>query len=141
MATWCGCRDENCDTCLEYVVPYCPPQLIYIPTTNLINLDVYKLWIKDKLGNIFTDTINTAPFGGQLRINTSSFPPGIFTPEFGALNLFLSTDDDGNDVFPLIVGGTSYNCIILSVDEPVYLTDDTGCFLLTDDDGNILIAQ
>lgn len=83
--------------------------------------------------NTFTST------SGNLVIDTTAFPLGMFTPNFGAIDLYLSTDSQGQIIQPLIIGGQTYNCIILSIDEPVYLTDDSGCVFLTDDDGNPLI--
>ena len=139
---FCGCIANNCDDCFTMSIPYCPPQYITIPTTNLMPYyTIYYLWIRDKFDNIWTDTV----FGnadGTFDINTANFPQGMFSPEFGSIDLYLSVDDLGTIVQLLnLYGYEPYNCIILSVDEPVYLTTDDGCTYLTDDEGNLLLAQ
>ena len=75
-------------------------------------------------------------------MNLSTFPVGMFTPDFGPTQIWLSTDALGVDVQELyLYGYLPYLCIILIVDPPVYLTDDSGCILLTDEDGKPIIAQ
>lgn len=138
---WCGCGIyQNCDACFEYVIPYCPANPINVPTENLTNNVTYYLWIRDKFDKIYSDTV-LGKSNGTFDINTSNFPTGMFTPNFGDIEMFLSTDNLGKQVVSLILNGNNYNCIIQGVDTPVYLTADDGCTILTDDNGNPLIAQ
>lgn len=138
---WCGCIAENCDTCYEYSVIYCDSgNFISVPSTNLINHHTYYIWIRDKMGNIFTTSYSLSP-GGHLRIYKPDFPNGMVTPNFGAMDVYVSTDAYGQVVQPLTIGGKSYNCVFLTIDNPVYLTSDDGCTILTDDNGNALINQ
>lgn len=139
---WCGCIEENCDTCLKYSVPFCPPTNILVTTTNLTdpNLD-YFVWIKDKFGNIFTDQVPTNN-NGNFFIRTNNFPVGMFAPNFGDLDLYINSDNGSGQILqPIIINNIPYNCLIFSINKPIYLTDDSGCILLTDDNGNPLIAQ
>ena len=139
MAELCGCIDNNCDECFELSVAYCPDQLINISAGLTPAASLY-LWIRDKFGNLWYDTI-TVNADGSFDIDTDNFTTGMFTPTFGALDIFLSTDDKGANIVPMTFNLIADNCLILSVGEPVYLTDDTGCIILTDDEGKPLIAQ
>jgi len=137
----CFCLPNDfCDQCYELSIPYCPPTLINIPTTNLVPYyTMYYLWIRDKFDNVWTDTV-FANGDGTFDIDQTNFPSGMFTESFGPIDMYLSTDSLGVDYQELnLYGYLPYACIILSVAGPIYLTDDTGCILLTDDDGNLLI--
>lgn len=138
----CKCFDQDCSTCYNYSVAYCPSNSILIPTSNLINHTTYYQWIRDKFDNIYVAQFHIAPFGGKFYITKSNFPEGMFTPEFGPITIFLSTDSDGLNIQPMKFGSVFYNCLIFSVDKPVYLNTDDDCDYLTDDDDNLpLIAQ
>jgi hypothetical protein len=108
-------------------IPYCPSS-INIASTNLVNGATYYIWITDKNNNTFWNTL-TGNADGSFTINQASFPTGMFTPQFGPIDIFLSTDSQGTQVQSLTINAVIYNCIILSVSEPVYLT--TGCNLLS----------
>jgi hypothetical protein len=136
----CWCLPINCDVCYTYIIPYCPPTLINIPTTNLTYNSTYYLWIRDKFGNVWTDTV-LGLSDGTFNINQANFPTGMWTEDFGPIDIYLSTDNLGTIVKPLqLYGYSPYNCLILSVAGPIYLMDDSGCIYLTDDDGNLLIV-
>lgn len=134
----CGCISANCDECFELSIAYCPNQ-INISASLTPSASLY-LWIRDKFKNLWEDQI-TVNADGSFDINIDNFPTGMFTPNFGAVDIFLTTDNKGADIVPMTFSAIDYNCLLLSVGEPVYLTDDSGCNILTDDEGNPLIAQ
>lgn len=136
----CGCIQAGCDKCYTYSVSYCPSALINIPCNNLTYNSSYYFWIRDKFGNVWQDTV-LGLIDGSFNVNTANFPIGMFVPNFGALDMFLTTDSLGSIAQVMYFYGQEYNCIIFSVDYPIYITDDSGCNYLTDDSGNYLIAE
>jgi hypothetical protein len=140
MSKFCFCIPGTCDTCYEYSIPFCPGSLVNIPCTNLVPYYVtYYLWIRDKFGNLWQDTV-TGNSDGSFTITLSDFPSGMFTPAFGPMDVFLTTDDMGTIAQVMYFNLEEFNCVILNVDGPIYLMDDSGCNYLTDDNGNALIS-
>lgn len=135
MIPICFCISTDCSECYEHSVSYCPSEINI--SAGLTPAATLYLWIRDKFGKIWDDII-TVEADGSFDINMSNFPTGMFTPSFGSLDIFLTSDAQGQTVVPVTFNATEYNCIMLSVSEPVYLTDDTDCVLLTDEDGNNL---
>lgn len=134
---FCGCLNIDCSSCLNYSVGYCPPSLINIPTTNLTNGATYYLWVIDKFNNNYTDVI-TGNSDGSFNINQSNFTTGMFANGFGKRDVFITTDANGFNVKPLNYGGVTYNCIMLSVSNPVALATFDDCMVLSSN-GVILI--
>lgn len=137
---FCGCIDINCDQCFEMIVSYCPSNPINLNVGQSPGSQIY-LWIIDKLNNTFFDLV-TVKSDGSVDVNLNNFPKGMFTPDFGALDIFLSSDSAGKNILPMgtLYPSETFNCIMLSVDEPVFITDDSECYFLKDDNGNFLIA-
>lgn len=138
MIPICFCISKNCDECYEQSISYCPNEINIL--AGLIPAATLYLWVRDKFGKIWDDIV-TVNGDGSFDINMSNFPTGMFTASFGSLDIFLTSDSDGGTVVPVTFNTVEYNCLILKVNEPVYLTDDSGCVILTDDSGNPLIAE
>jgi len=103
---------SNCDSCYEKSIDYCPPS-INIQAKLTPGATLY-LWIRDKFQHTWGDLI-TVDLDGSFDINQNNFPKGMFTPSFGSLDIFLTTDDLGQNIVPLNFGMDEYNCILLSV--------------------------
>src|ERR1035437_4888116 len=109
---FCGCLETTCDTCYNYSVSYCPLTTnINIPCTNLTHNTQYYFWIRDKFGNIWYDTV-LGLSDGSFNINTANFPVGMFVPQFGALDIFLTTDSLGTIAYPMYMNMQEYNCVM-----------------------------
>jgi hypothetical protein len=136
----CKCLTENCDVCYNMTVAYCP-QSININAGQTPSAQIF-LWIRDKLSNLYRELI-TVNGDGSIYIPLANFPTGMFTPEFGGVNIFITSDVDGNTILPMgtLYPNDTFNCILLSVNNPDYLTTDDGCEFLTDDNNIPLIAQ
>lgn len=134
---FCGCLNIDCSSCLNYSVEYCPPILINIPITNLINGNTYYLWVVDKFNNAYTDTI-LGNSDGSFNINQTNFPIGMFHNGFGKRDVFLTTDSLGNNIQILNYGSQTYNCIMLKVDNPIALATFDDCMVLSSN-GTILL--
>lgn len=138
MIPICFCIPTDCSECYEHNVSYCPDEINI--SAGLTPSDTLYLWIRDKFNNIWDDII-TVNADGSFDINMSNFPTGMFTPSFGSIDIFLTTDAKGQSVQEMSFDTQEYNCLILTVDNPVYLTDDSGCNILTSDDDEPLIAE
>lgn len=134
----CQCLYVDCSDCFDMNVSYCPSSPININAGQTPAIQIY-LWVRDKFGNLYNDFV-TVNGDGSVDIDLTHFPKGMFTPEFGSVDMFLTSDADGKLVLPMgtLYPAETFNCIFISVDSPVFLTDDTECFLLTDDNDNIL---
>lgn len=132
---FCGCIDLDCSKCFELTIPYCPSNPINIQVGLTPGQSLY-LWMIDKLENIFFDTI-IVNGDGSFDINTNNFPQ--LTNEFGTVNLFLTTDSGGQNRVNMTFNSKIFICLLLTIDEPEYLTDDN-CSLLTDEIDEPLIT-
>jgi hypothetical protein len=112
------CIPETCDICYEYSVAYCPSTIINIPCDNLINGTTYYLWIRDKFDNIWPAT-TLGLVDGSFDINTTDFPTGMFNPDFGDLDIFLTQDSIGDIAQTMYFIMQEFNCVMFSVNYPV----------------------
>jgi len=114
---FCGCQNIDCSSCWVYnLSTTCAPNIINIPSSNLINGTTYYLWIVDKFNNVYKSTaIGQANGSFNISQTDSNFPIGLFMGGVGKRDIFLTTDSIGNDEQPLIYGAVSYNCVILGI--------------------------
>jgi hypothetical protein len=136
----CFCIPFDCSTCYYTTVCYCSNSLtIYAGLTPGKN---YYLWVRDKFQNIYNDTVTIAA-NGSFIITFSHFPTGLFNYSAGCYDVFLTTDSQGQNPVSMsnLYPSKIYKCIIFDILPPVFLMDDGGCNILTDDNGNYLTAD
>ncbi len=117
----CVCIDIDCSVCFDMSIDYCPVSPINLNVGQTPTTQIY-LWIIDKLGNVYNDLV-TVKNDGSIDIDLSHFQIGMFTPNFGAIDIFLTSDSAGKIVLPIstLYPSSVYNCIFLKVNEEVHI--------------------
>lgn len=116
--------EKNCDTCYE--VSRADTDLVFVygltPSTQ------YYLWVVDKFNTTYKVLI-TSGVDGSFTIDPTNpiYPTGLFNTFSGMLEIFISTDADGETVVPLTIYATNYNCVLLTITS----TSETGCTPIT----------
>ena len=99
-----------CDLCYKIERPSCQDEITIVaglaPTTE------YTLFIRDKFDHDFTQAITTDS-SGDITIDMTEFPEGMFTEFSGSYELSVSTEDLYSTHEPLTIGGVEYPCAIL----------------------------
>ncbi len=114
MPKYCGNIPLDCSYCYQFDALPCYA-IINVPCTNLVHNTNYYFWIVDHFGNIFYEVV----FGnanGSFDIDTTLFPIGIFTNDFGGIDTFISSDNSGLTIIPLTIGTSNYNCLIINIE-------------------------
>ena len=130
--------DPNCDECYE--VSRADNDLTFVyglnPSTQ------YYLWVVDKFQNSYRKLF-TSGVDGSFTINTSDsiYPSGLFNLYSGELEIFISSDIDGDTIIPLTIYATNYNCVLLNITSDSEINCEpfapSGCdpAIVTDSDG------
>lgn len=105
-------RELSCDSCYEISKEYCGAINInpgLVPATN------YYLNIVDKFAVRHVQEI-IVNGNGSFDVDTDVLPDDFFNPYAGKFELYLTTDEDGEDRVDLIFSATDYTCIILTIE-------------------------
>lgn len=117
MGQVCITVPETCDEC--YSMELTTASSFNIPA-GLTPAATYYLWVRDKFGNLYQDTI-VVNGDGSFDIQTGDFPDGLFNIYAGAFTVFLSTDTEGLELVPMNFSMTMWSCLQFTVtDCPAY---------------------
>jgi hypothetical protein len=111
------CQEEvtlNCDSCYELTNEYCDP-IIINPGVAFGYVSCY-LQIIDKFITRRSQEV-TLNYAGEFTIDEALLPDGFFNPYSGKYELYLSSDEDGENVIPMTFEDVVYNCIILTIEK------------------------
>lgn len=72
------------------------------------------VWITTKFSSQYMVSVVVAG-DGSFDLDASDFPNGMFNPDAGYFDLFVSSDIDGSVVVPMTFGASEYNCVLLSI--------------------------
>lgn len=112
--SFCEVIYTNCDECFSYKTNEC--QIISI-ITDLTEGDTYYLHLLDKFENHYV-VETTIAAGGELIIDPADFDKKLFIKSNGKLELWLSTDETGQNYdVPITIDSNIYNCIIVTFNE------------------------
>lgn len=106
----CDNIEANCDECKSVLGVVCFTTL-NIKTELASNASIY-LWIRDKFGNLYRDSIMTE-YDGAIIIISADFPKGLFQLA-QIFDLFVTSDIDGINILPMF-SNPAYNCIKLNI--------------------------
>jgi hypothetical protein len=109
------CDDDipkNCDECFEVSRTDTDLTFIY----GLTPLTEYYLWVIDSFNSNYK-VLFTSGADGSFTIDplNAIYPAGMFNNYAGELEVFISSDEDGINVIPLMIALISYNCVLLTI--------------------------
>ena len=134
----CEPIELGCEVCYTSTLTY--DSVMYV-TLSISPRTIMYLWVTDKFGNQYRDRFQTNSLG-QLVINTIDFPDGMFNPDAGTFDIFLSSDIIGLNIIPFIVLGKTYSCLKLNTtcnEVPSHILQENGSYLLQENGYRILI--
>ena len=112
--SFCEEISVNCDNCYELSSDQCSVISII---TDLIEGDTYYLHLLDKFENHYV-VETTIEVAGELTIDPADFDKKLFIKSNGKLELWLSTDETGQNYdVPITIDDIIYNCIIVTFNE------------------------
>jgi hypothetical protein len=113
------CQEEvliNCDSCYELTIEYCDP--ININPGIAPGYDTIYLQIIDKFITRASQLIELG-IDGSFTVDETLLPDDFFNPYAGKFELYLSTDEDGEIIIPMIFDDVTYNCIVLTISKTI----------------------
>ena len=135
---WNAIPSSSCDTvtacpdCLEKNFAACAAS--YTITTGLTAATEYMVVLTDVNEIRYTQLITTDG-SGNLTIDTTDFPAGAFTPEFGGFTMEVYSDSELTTPVDITVGSLTYGCVKLRFQHTVTTTSyipPVFSFLVTD---------
>lgn len=112
--SFCEEISVNCDECYQLTSEQCSVITII---TDLVEGDNYYLHILDKFENHYVIE-TTIDEDGILTIDPADFDKKIFTTSNGKLEVWLSTQQNGQNYdVPITIDEMIYYCIIVSLNE------------------------
>lgn len=102
----CNPISLSCDYCFTLELPY---DGIINVSAGLTPSATFYSWITDKFGNQYSEQI-IINADGSFDIDTSLYPDGIFNPDAGWFDLFISSDSLGTAIVPMTFID-NFNCL------------------------------
>jgi hypothetical protein len=128
MSKVCITIPAECKSCYQLCVEYCPDFIHINGDTGLPNQKIY-LFAVDHFGNVWSDEIIINP-DNTYDIDLSNYPSGFFNSNSGAVNIFLSENEDGSN--PIEVkydDGNLYTCLLITTQAAVdFVNEDVTIF-------------
>jgi len=121
MSKICITIPDECKSCYKLCIEYCPTGINIQPKLNPDTK--YYLFVVDHFGNVWRDDI-TINQDGSFDIDLANYPSGFFTSSSGAVNIFLSENEDGSNPIDMTFDGTVYNCVLISTQPNVDFVDE-----------------
>lgn len=112
MALVCSLRfPMDCDACYEtIIIEPCADTTINFQVGLPAGQQRY-LFVIDKFKNVWRNLITVKP-DGSIDLTLTDYPDGLFNKYSGFFRVFLSTDDQGQNIVDLTINGNLYLCII-----------------------------
>jgi hypothetical protein len=100
----------GCDACYPYDLISCYGN--YVVDLDLQAATDYTLIFTDHHGNKYSQTVTTDA-DGKFTIRVANFPEGFFTPDFGAITVFINNVN--NQTVTFTIGYAIYDCLTLNL--------------------------
>lgn len=124
-----GSLPVACPDCQEKNFSAC--EASYTITAGLTADTEYTVVLTDRNEVRYTQLVTTDG-SGNLTIDTTDFPTGAFTPEFGGFTMVVYTDTEMTDPVDITAGGYTYGCVKLNFQHTVTTTSYLRTLLVTD---------
>jgi len=100
----------RCEACFEQTVTTCD---IVTIAAGLTASTTFELFILDQFANQYNKPVTTDG-SGSFEIDFSVFPDGLFNPNGGEYEVFISAAASPVTVIPMTLSGVIFNCILLT---------------------------
>ena len=104
---------DFCSTCYPLTLPACPDS-ITLPSD--LPADTYYVWVTDRFGIKYVQEV-TVGVSGDVVINTTTFPPGMFTENSGYYTVTVSTSNTDETRETFTVSLSDYDCYVINFQE------------------------
>ena len=104
---------DFCSTCYPLTLPACPDS-ITLPSD--LTADTYYVWVTDRFGIKYTQEV-TVGVSGDVVIDTTTFPPGMFTENSGYYTVTVSTSDTEDTQETFTIDAADYDCWLIKFED------------------------
>lgn len=104
---------DFCTTCYSLTLPACEDS-ITLPSD--LTPGTYYVWVEDRFQKKYVQEV-TVGVSGDVVINTTTFPPGMFTENSGYYTVTVSTSDTDETRETFTVSLTDYDCYVINFEE------------------------